>query len=65
MEKDVLYLEEITGVIGQWMSMEFDDEIPEEVFGLLEKTLIIASKKLSKQNESYENSEYKKLRKKV
>ena len=43
---NIVYLTDITGVIGQWLDMEFDDEIPEEVIELLQKAYNASVKEL-------------------
>ena len=43
---NIVYLTDITGVIGQWLDMEFDDEIPKEVIELLQKAYDTSVKEL-------------------
>ena len=43
---NTVYITDITGVIGEWLDMEFDDEIPNEVIDLLQETYNAAIKKL-------------------
>lgn len=43
-----IYLTDITGTLGEWVSMDFDDEVPKEVVALLEKVYILATKELEK-----------------
>ena len=33
--EEVIYLTDITGVIGEWLGSEFDSEVPKEVINLL------------------------------
>ena len=48
MDMDTIYLDDITGTIGVWLDMEFDNEVPYEVVELLEKAYNIASKEFEK-----------------
>lgn len=41
---EVIYLDDITGTIGEWLDAEFDDEIPNEVIGLLKKAYELSVK---------------------
>lgn len=34
---DIIYLNDITGTIGQWLDADFDNEVPNEVIELLTK----------------------------
>ena len=43
---NTIYLTDITAVIGDWLDLEFDDEIPKEVIKLLEEVYNIAVEKL-------------------
>jgi hypothetical protein len=43
---NTIYLTDITGVIGEWLDMEFDNEVPYEVISLLEKAYNLAVKEL-------------------
>lgn len=46
---DTVYLDDITGVIGQWLDEGFDEEVPEEVVRLLKEAYEISAKEFSKQ----------------
>ena len=39
-----VYLNDITGTIGEWLDADFDDEVPNEVVELLKKAYEIAAK---------------------
>lgn len=43
---NTIYLTDITAVIGEWLDMEFDNEVPYEVISLLEKAYNLAVKEL-------------------
>ena len=44
---DIVYLTDISGTIGQWLDMEFDDEVPYEIIELLEKVYSLTVKQIS------------------
>lgn len=46
MDKRIIYLTDITGTIGEWLDVDFDIEVPNEVIELLEKAYEIAVKEL-------------------
>ena len=41
---NTIYLTDIVGTIGEWLDAEFDNEVPNEVVGLLHKVYKIATK---------------------
>ena len=43
---NIVYLTDITGVIGEWLDMDFDDEVPYEVIELLQKAYNKAVEKM-------------------
>lgn len=43
---DYVFLTDITGVLGEWLSMEFDEAIPPEVIAFLEDAYALAAKAL-------------------
>ena len=45
---ETIYLTDITGTIGQWLDMGFDDEVSQEVVALLGKVYMAASLELNK-----------------
>ena len=44
MDMEAIYLTDITGTIGEWLDIGFDDETPDEVIRLLTKAYVLASK---------------------
>lgn len=44
---EVVYLDNITGTIGQWLDNNFDNSIPSEVITLLQKAYELSAKLLS------------------
>ena len=45
---EIVCLTDITGTIGAWLDAYFDDEVPNEVVGLLKKAYEAATKELDK-----------------
>lgn len=43
---NIIYLTDITGTLGEWLDMDFDDEIPHEIIELLEKVYNLATMQL-------------------
>lgn len=43
---DTTYLTDITGTIGEWLSTEFDNEVPREAIRLLNEAYNLCVKKL-------------------
>ena len=43
---ETIYLTDITGTLGEWLDMEFDNEVPYEVISLLQKAYELAVKEL-------------------
>ena len=41
---ETIYLTDITGTIGEWLDVEFDDEVPNEVVKLLKKAYELSVK---------------------
>lgn len=45
---DTIYLDDITGTIGEWLDADFDNEVPQEVVDLLKRAYEIAVKEFDK-----------------
>jgi hypothetical protein len=48
MSINTIYLDDITGTIGEWLDGYFDDEVPNEIVDLLIKAYNLAAKELEK-----------------
>ena len=48
---DVVYLNDITGTIGEWLDRWFDDEVPNDVIKLLEEAYRTAVKEYEKEED--------------
>lgn len=47
-EMEVVYLDDITGTLGEWISADFVEEVPQKVIELLEEAYNLAVKELCK-----------------
>ena len=45
---DTIYLDDITGTIGEWLDADFDNEVPQKVVDLLKRAYEIAVKEFEK-----------------
>jgi hypothetical protein len=45
---DIIYIDDITGTIGQWLDEGFDEEVPVEVIRLLQEVYRLSAKELEK-----------------
>lgn len=45
---DIIYLDDITGTIGQWLDEGFDEEVPVEVIRLLKEAYRLSAEELKK-----------------
>lgn len=43
---DIIYLDDITGTIGQWLNEGFDEEVPVEVTRLLQEVYRLSAEEL-------------------
>ncbi len=41
---EIIYLTDITGTIGEWLNVDFDNEVPNEVVELLKKAYELSIK---------------------
>lgn len=46
---EVVYLDDVTGTIGEWIEEGFDEEIPAEIIELLKKAYDLAVKEMLKE----------------
>lgn len=45
---DIIYLDDITGTIGQWLDEGFDEEVPTEVIRLLQEVYKLSAQELGR-----------------
>lgn len=45
---DIIYLDDITGTIGQWLDEGFDKEVPTEVIRLLQEAYKLSAQELER-----------------